>query len=182
MFQRIIRNSLVVDFQELCKFLCVRHSPFYRSFANNGLAGCFVRRYGTRRGRPPLETTRRLCAIPREGVPTSVCLVPPQTSVLLTLYCLRRYDELDHEMINTHAHLFTWPGTNTSLQPLILMAHEDVVPVLPATENKWTYPPFEGKIDDTWVWGRGSADCKNQLMGIMNAVEKLVEEGFKPER
>ncbi|GHJ89068.1 hypothetical protein NliqN6_5470 [Naganishia liquefaciens] len=94
----------------------------------------------------------------------------------------RVYETLDHEMVNTHGHLFTWAGTNKALQPIILMAHEDVVPVLPATLDKWTYPPFEGKVDDKWVWGRGAADCKNQLMGIMNAVEKLVIEGFKPER
>ncbi|KAJ9094391.1 hypothetical protein QFC20_006893 [Naganishia adeliensis] len=94
----------------------------------------------------------------------------------------RIYATLQHEVINTHAHLFTWPGSRSELQPIILMAHEDVVPVLPATLDKWTHPPFEGAVDDQWVWGRGSADCKNQLMGIMNAVEKLVEEGFKPER
>ncbi|KAJ9118393.1 hypothetical protein QFC24_006222 [Naganishia onofrii] len=92
------------------------------------------------------------------------------------------YETLKHEMVNTHGHLFTWEGSDKALQPLLLMAHSDVVPVLPATLEKWTYPPFEGKTDDEWVWGRGSADCKNQLMGIMNAVEKLVQECFKPER
>lgn len=62
------------------------------------------------------------------------------------------------------------------------MAHEDVVPVNPSTLDQWTHPPFSGKIADGFVWGRGAADCKNQLMGILNAVEKLIEEGFQPER
>lgn len=59
----------------------------------------------------------------------------------------------------------------------------DVVPVPDATLPRWTHPPFEGKMDDEgWIWGRGSADCKNSLMAILAVVEKLVEEGFKPER
>ena len=43
------------------------------------------------------------------------------------------------------------------------MAHEDVVPVNPGTLSQWTHPPFEGIVDDEWVWGRGAADCKNQV-------------------
>jgi hypothetical protein len=73
------------------------------------------------------------------------------------------YTNLTHTPINTHAHLYTWPGTNPSLQPIVLMAHEDVVPVNPGTLGQWTHPPFEGVVDDEWVWGRGAADCKNQV-------------------
>ncbi|KAH8085208.1 putative Gly-X carboxypeptidase [Filobasidium floriforme] len=94
----------------------------------------------------------------------------------------RVYDTLTHTHVNTHAHLYTWTGTNPSLQPIVLMAHEDVVPVNPGTLGQWTHPPFEGVVDDEWVWGRGAADCKNQLMGIMSALDKLIEEGFQPER
>jgi Gly-Xaa carboxypeptidase len=95
-----------------------------------------------------------------------------------------------HEYVNSHAHLFTWEGSNPSLPPIVLMAHTDTVPVLPATIDQWTFPPFEGRIVEnateetpgTWIWGRGSSDCKNQMLGIYNAVEKLLSEGFKPER
>ena len=97
---------------------------------------------------------------------------------------------ISHEYINTHGHLFTWPGKNKDLPPILLMAHIDTVPVLEATLAQWTYPPFEGKISvnatkdtpGTWIWGRGSSDCKNSLLGIYNAVEKLIDEGFEPER
>lgn len=97
---------------------------------------------------------------------------------------------ISHEYINTHGHLFTWPGKNKDLPPILLMAHIDTVPVLEATLGQWTYPPFEGKISvnatkdtpGTWIWGRGSSDCKNSLLGIYNAVEKLIDEGFEPER
>lgn len=92
------------------------------------------------------------------------------------------YSTLTHTPINTHAHLYTLPGLNPSLQPILLMAHQDVVPVNPATIRQWTFPPFEGRVDGGWVWGRGSADCKNQLLGIMSALTKLLEEGFESER
>ncbi|WWD17284.1 hypothetical protein CI109_101724 [Kwoniella shandongensis] len=95
-----------------------------------------------------------------------------------------------HEVINVHDHLFTWKGSNPDLKPIVLMAHTDTVPVLPATLDQWTFPPFEGKITEdatpetpgTWIWGRGSSDCKNSLLGIYGAVERLVSEGFQPER
>ncbi len=99
-------------------------------------------------------------------------------------------DPIKHEVVNVHGHLFTWEGSNPDLQPIMLMAHTDTVPVLPETLSQWTYPPFEGRVvvDGTpetpgaWVWGRGSSDCKNALMGIYGAMERLVTEGFKPER
>lgn len=94
------------------------------------------------------------------------------------------YRTLTHEFVNTHGHLFTWTGSRSvdELKPVLLMAHEDVVPVNEATLGQWTHPPFDGVIADGWVWGRGAADCKNQLLGIMNAIEKLVDQGFQPER
>ena len=99
-------------------------------------------------------------------------------------------DPIQHEFVNTHGHLFTWKGSDEGLAPILLMAHIDTVPVLGATLDQWTFPPFEGKISvdatkdtpGTWIWGRGSSDCKNSLLGIYNAVEKLINDGFKPER
>jgi Gly-Xaa carboxypeptidase len=48
--------------------------------------------------------------------------------------------------------------------------------------DRWTYPPFEGKIDHEWLYGRGAADCKNNVIGILSAVEHLLKEGWEPER
>lgn len=47
------------------------------------------------------------------------------------------------------------------------MAHVDTVPVNPSTEDQWIYPAWSGKVDEKWVWGRGSADCKNQVSQVM---------------
>ncbi|KAF2130553.1 Zn-dependent exopeptidase [Dothidotthia symphoricarpi CBS 119687] len=89
---------------------------------------------------------------------------------------------LQLEKINTHGLLYTWTGTDSSLKPTLLMAHQDVVPVPDSTVKQWTHPPFSGHYDGTFVWGRGASDCKNQLMGILGAVEALVSADFKPRR
>jgi carboxypeptidase PM20D1 len=62
------------------------------------------------------------------------------------------------------------------------MAHEDVVPIELSTEHKWQALPFSGKITDTAVWGRGAIDDKGNLVAIMEAVEKLLQQQYQPQR
>lgn len=78
--------------------------------------------------------------------------------------------------------LFTWTGSNPDLQPIVLLAHQDVVPIEPGTEDQWTHPPFEGVIADGYVWGRGALDMKGHLITLMHAVERHLEEGLIPAR
>ena len=75
------------------------------------------------------------------------------------------------------AIMFKWKGRSSS-RPLVLMAHQDVVPA----EGKWKYPPFSGTVADGKVWGRGSMDCKNTLYCTIRSVEELIGEGFTPEQ
>ncbi|KAI6104447.1 hypothetical protein EDD16DRAFT_1714744 [Pisolithus croceorrhizus] len=58
----------------------------------------------------------------------------------------------------------------------------DVVPVEPTTVDKWIHPPFSGHFDGTYIWGRGSCDDKSGLIGIMTAIESLLEIGYEPTR
>lgn len=101
------------------------------------------------------------------------------------------FDKLEYEEVNYHGHLLTWKGSKEDLKPILLMAHTDTVPVINETLSQWTYPPFEGTIapakgmngdEVPYIWGRGASDCKNSLLGIFGAVEKLVQEGYEPER
>jgi Gly-Xaa carboxypeptidase len=92
------------------------------------------------------------------------------------------HSTLQLDKVNTHGLLYTWAGTDASLKPTLLMAHQDVVPVPESTVKQWTHPPFSGHYDGKFVWGRGSSDCKNQLIAILEAVEALVESGFAPKR
>jgi len=57
-----------------------------------------------------------------------------------------------------------------------------VVPIAPGTEGNWQAPPFDGVIRDGFIWGRGSWDDKGNLFSILEAVEQLVREGFRPKR
>jgi carboxypeptidase PM20D1 len=83
------------------------------------------------------------------------------------------------EVYNKYALLFEWKGKNNSLKPAILMAHQDVVPVV---EIEWQKPPFSGTIENGTVWGRGTLDNKGSMIAILESVEKLIGEGFVPER
>lgn len=40
----------------------------------------------------------------------------------------RMHKDIDFETVNTHGLLYTWKGSDESLKPLILMAHQDVGP------------------------------------------------------
>jgi carboxypeptidase PM20D1 len=78
--------------------------------------------------------------------------------------------------------LFTWIGRNPNLPPVLLMAHMDVVPVVPGTEKDWTHKPFSGDIAEGFVWGRGALDDKGQLVSILEAANDLARADFQPER
>jgi carboxypeptidase PM20D1 len=78
--------------------------------------------------------------------------------------------------------LYTWAGRDPSLPPVVLMAHLDVVPVVPETEDEWEHDAFSGDIADGYVWGRGSLDDKVMVLAIMEAVEMRLAEGFQPTR
>jgi carboxypeptidase PM20D1 len=78
--------------------------------------------------------------------------------------------------------LYRWQGSDPSLEPLLLLAHQDVVPVPPDTEARWSQPPWDGVIADGFVWGRGAMDDKGNLMAILEAVEALASRGFAPTR
>lgn len=89
---------------------------------------------------------------------------------------------LKRELIGDLSLLYTWEGSNPKAQPILLLAHQDVVPIAPGTEGDWQVPPFSGETKDGFVWGRGSWDDKGNLMSQMEAVEMLVASGYKPER
>ncbi|MDQ0464742.1 carboxypeptidase PM20D1 [Caulobacter ginsengisoli] len=86
------------------------------------------------------------------------------------------------EILPNKALIYTWQGSDASLAPIILMAHQDVVPVTPGTEKDWKHAPFSGDIADGAVWGRGSVDDKGSLVTMFEALDALAASGFKPRR
>jgi Gly-Xaa carboxypeptidase len=93
-------------------------------------------------------------------------------------------DKVKKEIVNQHGLLYTWTGSDSSLKPIIFMAHQDVVPVDDKTISKWTHPPFSGFIDDKegLVYGRGSSDDKASLISLLASFESLLPHDFKPRR
>jgi carboxypeptidase PM20D1 len=75
---------------------------------------------------------------------------------------------------------FRWRGSDPSAEPLILMAHYDVVP--PGDLGAWKHGPFSGQVADGEVWGRGTLDVKINLVTILDAVENALAESFIPTR
>src|SRR5436309_6684635 len=94
----------------------------------------------------------------------------------------RLHAALKLEKVNGYGLLYEWTGADPNLSPIVLLAHQDVVPVEPGTESRWTEPPFEGRIAAGYVWGRGALDDKGSLVGILEAVERLVAAGAKSRR
>ena len=86
---------------------------------------------------------------------------------------------LTKEVIGPCGLLYKWKGSgNSDRLPLLLMAHQDVVPE--GDWNKWKYPPFEGRIADGCVWGRGSVDSKANMLACLESVEYLIEMDVTP--
>ncbi|HET9767689.1 MAG TPA: M20 family peptidase, partial [Thermoanaerobaculia bacterium] len=92
----------------------------------------------------------------------------------------RVHAQLAREQVSEHSLVFTWPGRRPDLPPVLLMGHQDVVPV--EDERAWTQPPFGGVVADGFVWGRGAIDDKQAVLGILEACEALLGEGFTPAR
>ena len=60
--------------------------------------------------------------------------------------------------------------------PILLYGHVDVV----TTENQqWQHPPFEGKLVDGFVWGRGALDMKGGVAMMLAAFLRAKVEGVK---
>lgn len=88
---------------------------------------------------------------------------------------------LELTMLND-SMLYRWDGADPSLAPILVTGHYDVVPVIPGSEHKWQHPPYAGTIADGIIWGRGALDDKSGVLGILEAVTYLIEQGHQPQR
>ena len=70
-------------------------------------------------------------------------------------------------------------GVDTSLPPLLVHGHLDVVP---AKADDWSVPPFSGEIVDGCVWGRGAVDMKDFDAMVLSVVRARARAGAAPRR
>ncbi|MEN6410344.1 MAG: M20/M25/M40 family metallo-hydrolase, partial [Anaerolineaceae bacterium] len=59
---------------------------------------------------------------------------------------------------------------------LLFDSHMDVVPV--TSPEEWKHSPFGAELEDGKLWGRGSADTKGSLAGVLHAVAALPRNAF----
>jgi acetylornithine deacetylase/succinyl-diaminopimelate desuccinylase-like protein len=64
-------------------------------------------------------------------------------------------------------------GDGTGGDPLLLLAHLDVVP---APSEGWTHDPFGGDVADGYVYGRGAVDMKGSIAMQLAVIRLLAEE------
>ncbi|MGH8447131.1 MAG: M20 family peptidase [Solimonas sp.] len=94
----------------------------------------------------------------------------------------RVHQALALETVGAHGLLYRWQGSDAKLQPILLLAHQDVVPVDTAGASRWQHAPFSGDIADGYIWGRGTLDDKGSLIAQMEAIEALLAQGYAPQR
>ena len=87
------------------------------------------------------------------------------------LSAMAEWEEIGHSL------LITIPGTDQTLRPALLMAHQDVVPVIAGMEGQWKHGPFSGDLADGYIWGRGAMDIKQMLIAIMESAEYWLARG-----
>ncbi|XP_016300449.1 probable carboxypeptidase PM20D1.2 [Sinocyclocheilus anshuiensis] len=87
---------------------------------------------------------------------------------------------VQHEMVGNYSHLLTVSGSEPDLEPYMLLAHIDVVPADEA--DGWDAPPFSAQELNGFIYGRGTIDNKQSVMGILQALEYLLERGYTPRR
>jgi carboxypeptidase PM20D1 len=92
------------------------------------------------------------------------------------------HQRLGRHVVNDFGLLYEWKGSDPSLKPLLLLAHQDVVPVAAGTEKDWTRPPFAGQVAEGFLYGRGALDDKLNVIGQLEAVEYLLRTGYTPKR
>lgn len=93
----------------------------------------------------------------------------------------RVHEVLKREVVGKSL-LYTWTGASAAAKPVLLIAHMDVVPIEPGTENQWTHAPFGGEIAGGFVWGRGARDDKSSVLALLEAAEGLLAQNYVPPR
>ncbi len=82
----------------------------------------------------------------------------------------------------SYENAFNVVGSKRSSSPkgrsLILNGHIDVVPAGPL--DMWTTPPFEPRVADGWLYGRGSGDMKAGLAACLAALDAVERCGYRP--
>jgi len=82
----------------------------------------------------------------------------------------------EHKRFADVDNLFAFHGDNSG-KSLMFLGHTDVVPT--GDEKLWKHPPFSGRSDGEYLYGRGSADMKAGVAAFTLAMIAYVKENPK---
>lgn len=113
--------------------------------------------------------------------------VVSDTSAFIGLanYLKATYPLVDSMLVRrtfNYSLLYEWKGTQPELNPVVLMAHMDVVPVDETTLDQWEAPPFSGEVKNGKIYGRGTMDDKGNVIALLEACEMMLTQGITPRR
>ncbi|WP_130805834.1 M20 family metallopeptidase [Senegalia massiliensis] len=100
--------------------------------------------------------------------------------VIEILYIFKDYD-IDYKMIdhgkNRASLVITLEGKDND-NSIAFLGHIDTVPV--EDYEKWIYPPFDGVIEQGYMYGRGTADMKGGVTSMILTLLYLLENNITP--
>ena len=116
------------------------------------------------------------------------------------------YKAMDTLSINKYGLIFRWKGKDATRNPILFLAHYDVVPVagyesgedlfgedvyrlndakkaaIDHYQTSWDFPPFSGAVANGRIYGRGTLDVKSMLLAQLEAATTLMIDSFQPEQ
>ncbi|MCX6211961.1 MAG: M20/M25/M40 family metallo-hydrolase [Bacteroidetes bacterium] len=92
------------------------------------------------------------------------------------------HKNLPRTVVDSFNYIYEWKGTDTSILPMVLMAHYDVVPVEASAVKLWHAAPYGGEVKEGYIWGRGVIDDKSSMIEILEAAEAQLAKGFQPKQ
>jgi acetylornithine deacetylase/succinyl-diaminopimelate desuccinylase family protein len=118
-----------------------------------------------------IELTQELVRINSEN--------PPGNEKSIAKYIKDFLDDLKitTEVIEFEKNRFNVIASIEGDKGLMFNGHMDTVPA--GGVSKWKYNPFEARIADGKLYGRGSSDMKGGIASILAAVKNLSQEKFK---
>lgn len=79
-------------------------------------------------------------------------------------------------VVDEYSVIFRWKGEGNR-RPVLFCGHFDVRDA----DERWSVPPFEGRVTDDFVYGRGVFNCKGRVTALLLAAESLINSDFTPQ-
>ena len=109
---------------------------------------------------------------------------PPGREIAAARFFAEHFERagVEHRILESEpgrASIIAWLPGGGGGRPIVLLNHLDTVPADPA---EWTHPPPGAVIEDGYLYGRGTVDCKGLAVIEASAMLALAHSGERLER